>query len=141
MTKIADMLKTGSLLNRANKNFTLYIGRKEDAILLLKKLYPYLTKKKEAELVFKMTSLHKLNSGRPSWENVQQRIKLFKEYKNCKIKSGGHTTNWGEFDESLRLAYYGNVEPSSNNIREGVETSPEIMDGSAPPEREDIVRT
>jgi hypothetical protein len=165
------------------------IGTRKVLENIFKKIYPYTTKKREIEIVYELWKLFDENNGKPSVENVKRRIKLFKEYKSLKCRSGGHDINWGEFEESLWYSYYngsavylsdkqqelsrqralrnyhrkkldadiaamsdeekkellrrlcyGDHEPSLDGVEEGVETSPEIMDGSAPPEREEIVR-
>jgi len=140
--KIQNILGTSSKIYTHGNRSRLVIGKQDEVTSILKRIYPYLTIKEEANIVFRMRSLHKryyANKGVPE-EVLRERLNLYKRYKQLKCRSGGHTTNWGEFGEILNAYAHGNPEPSSIGDGEGVETSPEIMDSSAPPEREDIVR-
>lgn len=165
MYKVKDMLRLDNKVAQHGNRWKVHITSQEDVVSLLKRIYPFLTKKPEANLVFQMRALHdkRRSAGRsgivPSDENVNRRIEIFKQYKMYKARSGGHITNWDEFEESLTEAWsasHGNHEPSQDirelfdqlsseekseflHSLEGVTTSPEITGSSVPLEREDIV--
>jgi len=167
MVKVRDMMGCNNkkIYEHGNR-YSLMLMKQEDVVSILKRIYPYLTKKPEADLVFRMRSLHDRSNSfgrkgnKPSKETLNQRLAIFRTYKSYKSRSGGHTTNWDELEESLNEAYnkvsHDNPEPSPQELinklsledrgkvikrlREGVETSSEIMNSSVPLEREEIVR-
>lgn len=167
MVKVRSILGlVDSKIYQHGNRWMFLVGKQDDAESLIKRIYTFLTKKPEAGLILAMRELHDRsnshgqNGSKPSEQILEQRLQVFKQYKTYKSRSGGHVTNWGEFEESLTDAWeasQGNLEPSilelfskltpdrkaglllAMGMDEGVTTRPEIMVSSAPPEREEIV--
>lgn len=126
MLKIWKMLGQPGNVYEHGSRWTLMIFKTEDVKSLVGRVYEFLTKKDEANILLQMMALHNLPGKSVPWENIEKRIELLKAYKQHKARSGGHVTNWGELRESLRRAWeasYGNPEPSVVENDEGAETS------------------
>ena len=121
--KLISILGIGNI-SRCRNSHVIAIPR-VDIKHLLKKVYPFLSKKRKAELIFKLL---KLNQACP--KDLVQAAKLYHESRMLSSHgASGRTTKGDEFREtliaSLKSKATGNPEPSLNSIKEGAETNPD----------------
>lgn len=108
------------------------ISRRNDILTMLKLMHPWLiAKKRQAEIAIEFISTCRRNNHVTPEMNERRHI-LMQEMQSLLHPRSAKA---GEFGESPDR-----VTPSRASIEEGVEISPEIMDTSARPEREEMIR-
>ena len=112
----------------------------KDVVDLVERIYPYtVTKKRRCELMYHLGK-HMQNrlSGRLTDKEREWRTAIYQEFKS--LQSHQPIANEGELGGSPSGIIPSQATHSNKTCVEGVEVSPEIMDISALPDREDMTR-